>query len=146
MLNDHRIIGERENLAPGLPTVSFTVKLGGGDYTIYCPGAQQEIQPFTIVREPADRPTSNVAELLAKGTRGYAHYVAMQVDTMVTAVARLKQYIDAGKLAKARKQYSKSRVFYERIESHVAGFVLSGYKSTNNAGSLDYLIDMRFQP
>lgn len=141
--SNHRILGEKENLAPGLPTVSFTVTLGGGTYKIYCPGARQELQPFKVTGQLARQPTTNITELLAKGTQGYSHYVEIQVDAMVTAVSRLKKYIDAGNLAKARAQYPKSRVFYERIESDVEGFVLPGYKITNNAGSLDYLIDMR---
>ncbi len=65
------------------------------------------------------------------------------VDDMVTAVNRLKVDIDEGDLAKARTDYALARPFYERIESDVDGFVLPGFKATDNAGNLDYLIDMR---
>ena len=38
LVSDQRIRGERENLAPGFDD-SFSVKLDGGSYEIYCPGA-----------------------------------------------------------------------------------------------------------
>ncbi|MBS0221307.1 MAG: EfeM/EfeO family lipoprotein [Proteobacteria bacterium] len=141
--SNNRILGEKENLAPGLPTVSFTVTLGGGAYQIYCPGAAQETQTFTVTGQAAAAATGGTAAILADGTKGYAHYVDGVVDGMVTAVNRLKVAIDAGDLAKAQAEYPQARLFYERIESDVEGFVLPGFKATNNAGNLDYLVDMR---
>ncbi len=141
--SNNRILGEKENLAPGLPTVSFTVTLGGGAYQIYCPGAKQEMQDFTVTGKAAALPTGGTAAILADGTKGYANYVDGVVDGMVTAVNLLKADIDAGDLAKAKAEYPLARVFYERIESDVEGFVLPGFKATDNAGNLDYLIDMR---
>jgi iron uptake system component EfeO len=141
--SNNRILGEKENLAPGLPTVSFTVTLGGGTYQIYCPGAQKELQDFTVTGKAAAQPKGSTAEILADGTKGYARYVDGVVDGMITAVARLKANIDAGDLAKAKAEYPLARVFYERIESDVDGFILPGFKATDNAGNLDYLVDMR---
>jgi iron uptake system component EfeO len=143
-LQDHnRILGEKENLAPGLPAVRFTLTLGGGTYQIYCPGAAQELQDFEVTGKAAAAPTGSTATILAAGTAGYASYVNGVVDAMVTAVGRLKAAIDAGNLAQARRDYPLARPFYERIESDVDGFVLPGFKITDNAGNLDYLIDMR---
>lgn len=138
-----RILGEKENLAPGLPAVSFTLTLGGGTYQIYCPGAAHELQDFTVTGQAAAAPTGSAAAILAAGTAGYASYVNGVVDAMVTAVTRLKMDIDAGDLSAARRDYPLARPFYERIESDVDGFVLPGFKATDNAGNLDYLIDMR---
>ncbi len=143
LLSNNRILGEKENLAPGLPTVSFTVTLDGGAYQIYCPGAKHEMLAFKVTGTTANRPVSDVAALLAEGVKGYAHYVDTTTDAMVTAVHRLQAAIDAGDLARAKAEYPQARVFYERIESDVEGFVLPGYKVTDNAGNLDYLIDMR---
>lgn len=143
LLSHHRILGEKENLAPGLPTVSFTVTLDGGDYRIYCPGAADQMQAFTVTGHLEKQSATTVSALLEKGTKGYAHYVRINVGAMVTAVKRLKQAIDAGHLDKARALYPKSRKFYERIEVDVEGYRLPGYKITDNHGSLDYLIDMR---
>src|SRR5215469_501337 len=63
--SSNRILGEKENLAPGLPTVSFTLTLGGGTYQIYCPGAAQEMQDFTVTGATAAQPTGGAAALLA---------------------------------------------------------------------------------
>jgi iron uptake system component EfeO len=141
--SDNRILGEKENLAPGLPPVSFTLTLGGGDYQIYCPGAKHEMLAFKVTGKAAPQANGSTAAILADGTRGYAKYVDGVVDAMVTAVGRLKTDIDAGNLAQAKVDYPLARPFYERIESDVDGFVLPGHKATDNAGNLDYLIDMR---
>lgn len=143
LLSNNRILGEKENLAPGLPAVGFTLTLGGGTYQVYCPGAAQETQDFTVTGEAVAAPSGNIADILASGTRGYAVYVDGVVDAMLVSVQRLKADIDAGDLEKARADYPKARPFYERIESDVEGFVLPGFKATDNAGNLDYLIDMR---
>ncbi|MBN9168978.1 MAG: GTPase ObgE, partial [Microbacterium sp.] len=114
----YRILGEKENLAPGLPTVSFTLTLDGGTYQIYCPGASAELQDFKVTGK-ANKASGSTQDILAEGVKGYAHYVDGVVDAMVTAVQRLKADIDAGDLEKARTQYAAARPFYERIESDV---------------------------
>ena len=143
LLNGNRIIGEKENLAPGLPTVSFTVTLGGGTYEIYCPGAKEDKVAFSVTGEAAPRPTGTISKILEEGTDGYAQYVNETIDAMVVAVSRLKDDIDAGDLEKAKHDYPLARPFYERVESDVDGFVLDGFDATDNHGNLDYLIDMR---
>ena len=142
LLSGNRILGEKENLAPGLPTVGFTVTLGGGDYQIYCPGAGKDKLAFTVTGE-AKKASGDISDLLKDGTKGYAHYVDGMVESMVTAVGRLKGDIDAGDLKAAKAEYPVARSFYERIESDVEGFVLPGHDVTDNSGNLDYLIDMR---
>jgi iron uptake system component EfeO len=142
LLSNDRILGEKENLAPGLPPVSFTLTLDGGTYQIYCPGAAREMQDFTVTGKAA-KAAGSVQDILADGVEGYARYVDGVVEAMVTAVQRLRADIDAGDLDKARAAYAQARPFYERIESDVDGFMLPGYKATDNAGNLDYLVDMR---
>lgn len=143
LLSDNRILGEKENLAPGLPAAKFTLTLDGGTYQLYCPGAKQELLTFTVTGKSAAQPAGSTANVLAEGSKGYATYVNGVVDAMVVAVNTLKSDIDAGDLEKAKMDYPKARPFYERIESDVSGFVLPGFKATDNAGNLDYLIDMR---
>ncbi|QOI54639.1 iron uptake system protein EfeO [Rouxiella badensis] len=143
LLSDNRILGEKENLAPGLPASKFTLTLDGGTYQLYCPGAKQELINFSVTGKSAAQPVGSAGTLLADGTKGYSTYVNGVVDAMVVAVDRLKTDIDAGNLTKAKEDYAKARPFYERIESDVSGFVLPGFKATDNAGNLDYLIDMR---
>lgn len=141
--SNNRILGEKENLAPGLPPVAFTLTLGGGTYQVYCPGAKKDLVAFTVTGKPAPAPRGDAADLLKEGTKGYAGYVTGVADAMLVAVDTLKAAIDAGNLAEARRLYPLARPFYERIESDVDGFVLPGFDAKDNAGNLDYLIDMR---
>jgi iron uptake system component EfeO len=138
-----RILGEKENLAPGLKPVSFTLTLTGGKYQVYCPGAAKQTQDFTVTGNAARSTGGTTQALLAEGTKGYGTYVDGVVAGMVTAVDNLKTAVDSGNLNEAKTQYALARPFYERIESDVEGFVLPGFSPTDNAGNLDYLIDMR---
>jgi iron uptake system component EfeO len=141
--SDLKILGEKENLAPGLPASTFTVTLGGGTYNLYCPGAATELVPFTVTGDAAPSPTGSTQQLLAKGATDYAAWVVSQTEEMQTSVKALAGAIDSGDLAKAKTAYAQSRPFYEKIESDVEGFVLPGFKLDDSAGSLDYRIDMR---
>jgi iron uptake system component EfeO len=140
--SDQRILGEKENLAPGLPAVSFTVKLTGGKYSFYCPGANRQLQTFTVTGKAAVVADS-VSGALKSGIKGYAAYVTQEVTNMISATNALKTAVDSGNLTDAQNAYALARPYYERIESDVEGFVLPGFSPTDNAGNLDYLIDMR---
>ncbi|MCV7209030.1 EfeM/EfeO family lipoprotein [Mycolicibacterium canariasense] len=143
VIKDQRIVGEKENLAPGLDPVSFTVTLDGGKYKVYCPGADQEYVDFRVTGQAAAAPTGTVQTILADGTKSYAAYVVDQVNQLNAGVKALDAAIQAGNLAQAKIEYAKARPFYERSESNVDGFVLPGFAVDDNAGNLDYLIDMR---
>jgi iron uptake system component EfeO len=138
-----KILGERENLAPGLPAAGFTVTLDGGQYTLYCLGATPETQTFTVTGQAAAAPTGSTATLLNAGSKEYGTWVTGQAEEMKIAVANLKAAVDSGDLAKAQAAYIQARPFYEKIESDVEGFVMPGFAVDDNAGNLDYLIDMR---
>jgi iron uptake system component EfeO len=141
--SDQRIIGEKENLAPGLKPVSFTLTLGGGTYTLYCPGGKDENITFTVTGKAAATKSGSVQTLLNQGAKDYAGYVDDQLAGLAQGVASLKSAIDSGDLAASQQAYGQARQFYERIESDVDGFVQPGTKANDNAGNLDYLIDMR---
>ncbi len=140
--SQERILGEKENLAPGLAAVSFTVTLTGGKYSIYCPGAKTQLQSFTVTGKAAVVADS-VNGALQAGITGYAAYVTQEVTNMIAATNTLNAAVDSGNLAEAQKDYALARPYYERVESDVDGFVLPGFSATDNAGNLDYLIDMR---
>lgn len=143
LLKDQRIVGEKENLAPGLDPVSFTVTLDGGKYQIYCPGAASEYQDFSVTGQSAAAPTGTVPTILSQGTKDYSAYVVDQVNQLNTSVKALDAAVQSGNVAAAKAAYAKARPFYERAESSVEGFVLPGFAVDDNAGNLDYLIDMR---
>jgi iron uptake system component EfeO len=142
LLQGERILGEKENLAPGLNPVSFTVTLGGGSYQVYCPGASPEMTGFTVTGRALQQGGTTQA-LLRRGAKEYATYADTQVSAMVHGVVALQKAVDSGDLAAAQKAYAEARPYYERIESDVDGFVLRGFRPTDNRGNLDYLIDMR---
>lgn len=122
LLSDKRILGERENVIPGLKAVSFTVTLAGGEYQLYCPGASTEYQPFTVTGAAASAAANGVSDLLKQGTDGYAKYVSGQVDSLVLAAASLKAAVDSGDVAASQKAYAEARPFFERIEPVAESF------------------------
>jgi iron uptake system component EfeO len=143
LLRDQRIIGEKENLAPGLDPVSFTVTLDGGPYQVYCPGAATEYQTLTVTGRAPAAPTGTVASILGKGTKDYAAYIVDQIGQLSDGVKALDAAVQSGNLDAAKTAYAKARLFWERSEANVEGFVLPGFAVGDNAGNIDYLIDMR---
>ena len=143
LLRDQRIVGEKENLAPGLDPVSFTVSLDGGSYQLYCPGASTEYQTLTVTGQAPAGPTGTVASILSQGTKDYAAYIVNQIGQLGDGVKALDAAVQSGNLDAAKTAYAKARLFWERSEASVEGFVLPGFAVGDNAGNLDYLIDMR---
>uniref|UniRef100_UPI00403C9B68 iron uptake system protein EfeO n=1 Tax=Mycobacterium hainanense TaxID=3289775 RepID=UPI00403C9B68 len=143
LLKGERIVGEKEDLAPGLDPVSFTVTLDGGSYQLYCPGASNEYQTVTVAGRAAVGPTGGVADSLNRGTKDYAAYVVAQIGQLGDGVKALDAAVRAGNIDAAKAAYAKARSFWERSESAVEGFILLGFAVGDNAGRLDYLIDMR---
>nr|WP_246279553.1 iron uptake system protein EfeO [Psychromicrobium silvestre] len=121
LLSDKRILGERENVIPGLKPSNFTVTLSGGSYQLYCPGADPENTSFTVTGTAASTGNS-LSEQLKTGTEGYAKYVSGQVESLVGAVADLKTAVDSGDVQAAQQAYAKARPFYERIEPVAESF------------------------
>lgn len=143
LLKAQRVIGAKENLDPGEDPVSLTVVLDGGDYQIYCPGADVEYQTLTVTGRAPKPPAGPVATILGQGSKEYATYVVNQMHQLDDAVKALDAAVRAGDVGGAKAAYARARPFYERVESSVDGFVLPGFTIGDNAGNLDYLIDMR---
>ncbi|GGM15088.1 iron uptake system protein EfeO [Nakamurella endophytica] len=115
-----RILGERENLTPGFDS-TFSVRVDGGAYQIYCPGAATERVPFTVTGKAAES-TGDIAELLQQAAVEYAGYVDDQVSFLQVPVRQLADAVKAGDLAAARAAYARARPFYERIEPVAESF------------------------
>ena len=111
LLRDQRIIGEKENLAPGLDPVSFTVTLDGGSYQLYCPGAATEYQSLTVTGRAPAPPSGTVASILGQGTKDYAAYVVGQIGQLNDAVKALDAAVQSGNLDAAKTAYAKARPF-----------------------------------
>jgi iron uptake system component EfeO len=143
LLREQRIVGEKENLAPGLDPVTFTVTLDGGSYQLYCPGASTEYQTLTVTGRASAAPTGTVASIFSQGSKDYAAYIVNQIGQLGDGVKALDAAVQSGNLDAAKAAYAKARLSWERSESSVEGFVLPGFTVGDNAGNLDYLIDMR---
>lgn len=128
--NGQSILGERENITPGL-SGTFSLRLAEGTYKIYCPGATQDTWTFTVKggEKVADW-RSNPA--LVKAVAGYATYVESQAADLVTKTREFADAVDSGDVGKAKKAYIAARLPYERIEPVAESF-----------GDLDPRIDGR---
>lgn len=128
-----RILGERENLTPGLGG-SFSKNLDAGDYSIYCPGAETETVAFKVTgkAKQASTPPPEISAHLKQGTDGYADYVKSQTAQLVTATKAFTDAVRAGDVEKAKQLYGPARVYWERIESVAESF-----------GDLDPAVDAR---
>lgn len=120
LVAEQRILGERENLTPGFES-TFSVRVDGGSYEIFCPGATVERKPFTVTGEAAET-SGDVAELLDQAAIDYATYIDDQVAFLVEPVAELQAAIDGGDVEAAKLAYAKARPFYERIEPVAESF------------------------
>ena len=120
LVSDQRIVGERENLAPGFDS-TFSARLDGGTYEVFCPGATTERRPFTVTGEAAAQ-NADLTVLLDQATVDYATYVDDQISFLLPPVQELAAALKAGDLAAAQAAYVKARPFYERIEPVAESF------------------------
>ena len=121
LVADQRIVGERENLTPGFGS-SFSVKVNGGSYEIYCPGGATERIPFTVTGKAAASGTDNESALLHQAAVDYATYVDNQIEFLLPPVKDMVAAIKAGNLTAAQADYARARPFYERIEPVAESF------------------------
>jgi iron uptake system component EfeO len=135
LLSGERIVGEKENLAPGF-SGSFSLDLDAGTYSLYCPGATKQNTALVVTGTRAPTATDGPATLLTVGTKEYAGYIRSQVATLVATVKPLKSAIDSRDVAAAQQAYAKSRPYYERVEPVAESF-------TEGSNNLDNDIDAR---
>lgn len=134
LLDGERIIGEKENVPPGL-SAQFAVRAEAGTYTLYCPGATPERTTVTVTGQAA--PVDNsVAGLIKSGVADYKTYVDAQMGYLVQATVTLNQALQGTDLAAAQKAYMLARPFYEKVEPVAESFV-------NGNQNLDAEIDAR---
>lgn len=111
------VIGERENILPGL-SGSFSLDLQPGAYTIACPDGGSVTQGFgtlTVTGKP--HPASGPSQVLLKtAVLQYRTYVEGQATQLLEGVRRFAEAIDRHELATAEALYGPVRVHYEAIE------------------------------
>lgn len=130
-----RILGEVENIGPGL-TRNLVVTAPAGKYTTACkPGMQGDgIRAAFEVTESGDKPAvdTNLSALTDKGTAQYLSYVQDQTEQLLAGTKEFAKAYAAGDAAKARELYASTRMHWERIEPVAESF-----------GDLDPKLDAR---
>jgi iron uptake system component EfeO len=134
LLDGQRIVGEKENVPPGL-SGEFAVKVDAGTYTLYCPGAKTEKLAVKVTGQ-AETGDASVAALLETATEGYKSYVNTQIGYLVSSVQQLDTTLHGTDLTSAQNAYKQSRPFYEKIEPVAESFTIG-------KDSLDADIDAR---
>ena len=112
--NGSKILGEQENLTPGL-SGGFELTLAPGTYELNCPGASQEHWKFTVTGKSTGASWQSNPQL-ASAVKGYTTYIDQQTTDLVSASQTFCQAVDAGNLNQAKILYPRARVYYERIE------------------------------
>jgi iron uptake system component EfeO len=109
-----KILGEQENLTPGL-SGGFTLNLQPGTYKVSCPGASQQDWTLTVSGKASGQSWQSVPQL-ASAVSGYGTYIARNTSSLVTSSQAFCKAVGAGNMAQARVLYPQARVYYERIE------------------------------
>jgi iron uptake system component EfeO len=129
-----RIVGEVENLTPGL-SGSFSVTLKPGTYQTVCPNGTTAPKGDLVVTGDATSTTVAGAGSAAVATTAvseYRAYVEDEAAHLVTATTSFVTAVKAGDVATAKKLFPTARTHYESIEPIAESF-----------GDLDPRIDAR---
>ncbi|SEI43674.1 iron uptake system component EfeO [Arthrobacter sp. yr096] len=130
-----RIIGEVENIGPGI-TRNLVVTAPAGKYNTACkPGMQGEgIRASFEVTESGNKPSVDAGfqELLDTGSAQYVAYVKDQTEQLIVGTKAFAEAFAAGDAAKAKDLYASTRMHWERIEPVAESF-----------GDLDPKLDAR---
>jgi len=127
VLDGETILGEVENLSDGL-SGSFSLTLEKGQYTLYCPGGDDERGTLTVSGELQARSSPEVEAAIAH----YRKHLERNTAELVATTEPFVAAVVAGEAAKARSLYPAARIPYERIEPVAESF-----------GGLDPRIDAR---
>ncbi|GJF10226.1 hypothetical protein NGTWS0302_14950 [Mycolicibacterium cyprinidarum] len=117
-----RVMGEVENVSPGLQRKLIVQLTQPGTYTTACkPGMIGDgiRGDFTVTGQEVQIDTEGKFKEAADN---YKRYVNSQVDALVPAVESFAAAIKAGDIESAKAQYPTSRVYYERIEPVAESF------------------------
>ncbi|MDL9938478.1 iron uptake system protein EfeO [Gordonia sp. ABSL1-1] len=132
--NNNRVLGEVENIGPGV-TGNLTVEIvEPGTYTVACKpgmvgtGIRSELKVSGDAKDKTEVPADvNAAK------KAYIEYVRNQLNTLVSQTTVFVDNIKSGNLDAARSQFGLARTPYERIEPVAESFA-----------DLDPRIDMRW--
>jgi iron uptake system component EfeO len=118
-----RIMGEIENIGPGLTRQLIVEVPDGGTYTTACkPGMVGDgiRAPFNVTGAAARSVDENTK--LAEATDGYKRWVTSQVEAFVPKTQEFVDAVKAGKVDEAKALFPVSRTYWERIEPVAESF------------------------
>jgi iron uptake system component EfeO len=130
-----RIVGEVENIGPGIQRNLVVVAKPGDYFTVCKPGmigAGVGKTAFTVTDSGVELADADTAELVDAANANYAAYVKDQVENLVKGTEEFAAAYIAGDDEAARALYAPTRVFWERIETVAESF-----------GDLDPRMDLR---
>jgi iron uptake system component EfeO len=127
VLDGNTILGEKENLSDGL-SGSFSVTLEQGEYTLYCPGGDEEKGTLTVSGKLETENRPQVEDAISR----YRDYLEKNTAELVSTTAPFVAAVEADEVEKAKALYAPARIPYERIEPVAESF-----------GDLDPRIDAR---
>jgi iron uptake system component EfeO len=130
---DGIIMGERENLAPGLSS-NFTLTLQPGTYVLNCTfqNDQRDNGAITVTGAPTAKATGATDPKLTKAVTDYKSYVKGETGQLVEQTERFVAALKAGDTQKAKDLFGPTRIHYEAVEPIAESF-----------GNLDPEIDAR---
>jgi iron uptake system component EfeO len=117
-----RILGESENLTPGL-SGSFSVALQPGTYETLCPNGSHAAKGDVVVSGTAVSTTTLPAgSAAATAVADYRRYVEGEAKALVQETTKFVTAVKAGDVAAAKEQYPVARTHYETIEPIAESF------------------------
>lgn len=118
-----RIMGEVENITPGLTRRLIVEVSEGGKYQTACkPGMQGKgIRGEFTVNGDAQKAV-DTDEKLADATTSYQRYVNSQVVALVDKTREFTTAVKAGDVEKAKALFPVARIYWERIEPVAESF------------------------
>ncbi len=127
VMEGNTILGEKENVAEGLPG-SFSLTLEEGEYTLRCNGGSAGDGKLTVTGGAKAKADPETEAAVAD----YRKYLERNTTELVAETAPFVAAVEAGEVGKAKALYPAARIPYERIEPVAESF-----------GDLDPRIDAR---
>jgi iron uptake system component EfeO len=130
---DGIIMGERENLAPGLGS-DFTLTLQPGTYVLNCTfqNDARDNGKLVVTGAATQKAAADDDATLTKAVTDYKAYVQKEADDLTAATTQFVAALKAGDVRKAQDLFATTRSHYETIEPIAESF-----------GDLDPEIDAR---
>ena len=133
VLDGGKVLGERENLTPGL-SGDFSITLKPGTYVTSCPGGTTADKGELVVTGAASPETTEPRKSAAaqQAVSAYREYVESEATKLVAATTAFANAVKNGDVATAKRLFPGARSHYESIEPIAESF-----------GDLDPEIDAR---